>query len=205
MAKLYFDFDQISNKLRKKLVQGSVIPRPIAWITTLNEDGSVNLAPFSYFNMFSETTLGISFQKNGLEHKDSYENLIREKQAILHIPHLEVLEAMDLSSIPLAKNDSELTRLHLKTSSSNKVETPQLEIAKISMEVKFIEEIAIKDYDNQRDEAALVLVKVIAIWVDESIFDQEKQYILADKLNPIARLAGPHYAKIIPIDYQRKY
>ena len=55
--KLNIDFDKIDEKNRMKLVKGSVIPRPIAWITSLNEDGSINLAPFSYFNVISPTLL----------------------------------------------------------------------------------------------------------------------------------------------------
>ena len=56
------DFETLDHKTRQKIVKGSVIPRPIAWITSLNETGSINLAPFSYFNVISSTLLMVSFQ-----------------------------------------------------------------------------------------------------------------------------------------------
>lgn len=109
MAKLNFDFNVIDNKLKKKLVQGSVIPRPIAWVETNNSNGSINLAPFSYFNMFSPTIVGISFQGK----KDTYNNILREKSAIIHSVSLSMLQDMDLTSIDLDNNKSEVEQFNL--------------------------------------------------------------------------------------------
>lgn len=185
MAKLNFDFNVINNKLKKKLVQGSVIPRPIAWVETNNSNGSINLAPFSYFNMFSPTIVGISFQGK----KDTYKNILREKSAVIHSVSLSMLESMDLTSIDLDVNESEVKQFKLDLDS----------ISKISMTTQFIQEL------NLDDEAYLVLLRISSMTVNESVFDKENEYILADKLDPAARLAGPHYAAIKPLNYKRRH
>lgn len=89
-------------------MKGSVIPRPIAWITTLNEIASVNLAPFSFFNVISPTLLAVSFQKTNDKQKDTFLNLVREKEAVIHIVDESLLEVMDQTSASLAVNESEV-------------------------------------------------------------------------------------------------
>ena len=185
MAKLNFDFNVIDNKLKKKLVQGSVIPRPIAWVETNNSNGSINLAPFSYFNMFSPTIVGISFQGK----KDTYNNILREKSAIIHSVSLSMLQDMDLTSIDLDNNKSEVEQFNLDLKT----------LSNISMTTELYQEL------NLDDEAYLILLRVLSIKVDDSVFDKEKEYILADTLDPVARLAGPNYAKIEAIDYKRRH
>ncbi len=205
MSRLTFDFNEIEPKLQKKLVQGSVIPRPIAWITTNNEDGSINLAPFSYFNMFSNTVVGVSFQGGNQQQKDTYRNLIREKSGVIHIVSKENIEDMDQSSYPYEINHSEVDELKIETTKSNKVKTESLKDAFIAMEVEVIDDVSIPKKDSNETEANLVLMRVLEVCVDKKVFDKEKQYILADKLNPLARLAGPNYAVIKQIDYKRKF
>src|SRR5699024_3911685 len=95
MSKINFDFDLIENELRSKLLKGSVIPRPIAWISTLNETGTLNLAPFSYFNVVSSTMMIVSFMRMEASQKDTFVNLMREKEAVVHIVDYSLLEKMD--------------------------------------------------------------------------------------------------------------
>ena len=59
MAFIEKDFNLIENKLKKKIIQGSVVPRPVAWVSSLNNDNSINLAPFSYFSMLSPTMVSV--------------------------------------------------------------------------------------------------------------------------------------------------
>lgn len=205
MSKLHFDFDQISPKLRKKLVLGSVIPRPIAWISTQNKNGTSNLAPFSFFNMFSGTVLGVSFQKMKNENKDTYENLIREKQGVVHIVGEDLIETMDLSSQLLSNEESEINHLNIKTSASQKVNAPTVSDSMVSMEVVLLDDIELLNYEQTEPEANLLLLRVIAMSVNNSVFDSEKEYILGDKLKPLSRLGGPQYGKTGFVDYKRKF
>lgn len=185
MSKIRFDFEIIEPKLQKKLVQGTVIPRPIAWVETKNENDSINLAPFSYYTMLSPTLVGISFQGK----KDTLINLMREKTGIIHSVSMDSLEVMDNSSYPYELNQSEVDELKINLEN----------ISNITFEVELLQTIELEE------SAILAILKVTSVSVDESVFDSEKQYILADKLNPVARLAGPNYARIEPLNYKRKY
>ncbi len=190
---------------RLKLIQGSVIPRPIAWVSTRNENGTINLAPFSYFNMLSDSMVAISFQVKDQQHKDTFRNLLAHKQGVIHIVDGNLLEEMDITGMPLERNQSELQYVDLKLASSQIVETPTIDEALISLEVTYEQDIALRSTSTDEVDAHLVLLRVVAMSVDRSVFNAEKGYILADVLNPVARLAGPNYGKVIPLHYKRQY
>lgn len=180
-----FNFDKVDDKTKKKLVQASIIPRPIAWVESKNEDGSTNLAPFSYFNMLSPNFIAISFQGQ----KDTYRNIVREKEARVHSVSLDMLEKMDQTGLGLEVGDSEAEKFDIDLDT----------MSKTSLGVSLEEEINLSDGSN------VLILKVNSAKISESVYDRQKGYILADKLNPVARLAGPNYAKIQELDYQRKF
>lgn len=185
MNKLTFNFKEIDKKTQSKLVQGTVIPRPIAWIETKNSDGSINLAPFSYFNVFSPTIVGVSFQSK----KDTCNNILREKTARIHSVSQSMLETMDNTAMNLAVNESEVEKFKIDLSS----------ISKIHMDVEYYSETVLPGGE------ILILLQVVSVSVDESVYDQNKGYIDATQLDPVARLAGPNYARIEQLNYKRKY
>lgn len=205
MSKINFDFNLIDNKLRSKLLTGSVIPRPIAWISTLNETGTVNLAPFSYFNVVSPTMLIVSFQRMDKSQKDTFVNLIREKEAVVHIVDKSLLEKMDETGKFLDRNKSELDLVNLTLSKSEKVRTPGIEEALIHFEVVLDQAIELNHYEKDEIEADLVILRVISCSVDDSVFDEKREYIKGDQLNPVSRLGGVKYGLSKGLDYERKF
>lgn len=205
MTKHYEDFDSIDPSRRAKIVKGSVIPRPIAWVTSLNPNGSVNLAPFSFFTALSPTLLAVSFQKNENFQKDTFLNIIREQEAVIHLVDESLIDVMDQTSFPLEFGKSEMELVNLTLTSSNKIKTPGIKEALIRFEVKLESTLELKDYDHKEGEADLVILRVIAAEMDDQVFDEDKAYVLAEKLNPIARLGGNAYAGIKILDYKRKF
>ncbi|WP_414838871.1 flavin reductase family protein [Carnobacterium sp. TMP28] len=205
MAKLKIDFDTIDETSRMKLVKGSIIPRPIAWITSLNENGSINLAPFSYFNVISPTLVIVSFQRNGEQQKDTFLNIFREKEAVIHVVDETLISAMDISSTPLERNKSELELTDLNLSPSMKVKTPGIKEALIRFEVVLEESLTLKDYDKNKEEADLVILRVIGSVVDETVYDSKNGYVLSEILRPVARLGGTDYAGIQDLPFKRKF
>lgn len=196
----------LDSKTRQKIVQGSVIPRPIAWLTTLNTDNSINLAPFSYFTMLSSTMVGVSIQRVAGKQKDTARNLLRTKEAVIQIPDRSLLKLMDLSAKPLEENQSEIDLTGLATVASDLVKVPGLQDAKIRLEAILETSIPLEDYDKQEIEADLFILKVEAAHLADTVYDQDKQYILHENLEPLARLAGPNYATINTItDFQRQF
>ena len=196
----------LDSKTRQKIVQGSVIPRPIAWLTTLNTDNSINLAPFSYFTMLSSTMVGVSIQRVAGKQKDTARNLLRTKEVVIQIPDRSLLKLMDLSAKPLDENHSEIDLTGLTTVASDLVKVPGLQDAKIRMEAFLETSIPLEDYNKQEIEADLFLLRIEAAHLADTVYDQDKNYVLHENLEPLARLAGPNYATINTITYfQRQF
>ena len=194
----HYTAEQLNKKQQYKFVSGSVIPRPIAWVTTLSKDGSVvNAAPFSFFSAASNElpllTVAI-LRKDGVI-KDTARNILDRKEAVVHIVDQSVVEDMNQTSAPLSPDESELDHTSLTLIDSLSVQVPSIVEAKIRFEGVLHQYVPIKDeHDNIVTD--FFFIRVTDFFFDETVFDQEKEYILTDKLNPVARLAGNQYATL---------
>lgn len=194
----HYTAEQLNKKQQYKFVSGSVIPRPIAWVTTLSKDGSVvNAAPFSFFSAASNElpllTVAI-LRKDGVI-KDTARNILDRKEAVVHIVDQTVVEDMNQTSAPLAPDESELDQTNLTLINSLSVQVPSIVEAKIRFEGVLHQYVPIKDeHDNIVTD--FFFIRVTDFFFDETVFDQETEYILTDKLNPVARLAGNQYATL---------
>ncbi|WP_029276502.1 flavin reductase family protein [Carnobacterium jeotgali] len=194
----HYKAEQLDKKQQYKLVSGSVIPRPIAWVTSLSKDGSVvNAAPFSFFSAASNElpllTVAI-LRKDGVI-KDTARNILDRKEAVVHIVDQSVVEEMNRTSAPLPPDQSEIDQTQLTLVDSLSVKVPSIAEAKIRFEGVLHQYIPVK---NEKDEVVtdFFFIRVTDFFFDEAVFDQEKEYILTDKLNPVARLAGNQYATL---------
>lgn len=194
----HYTAEQLNKKQQYKFVSGSVIPRPIAWVTTLSKDGSVvNAAPFSFFSAASNElpllTVAI-LRKDGIS-KDTARNILDRKEAVVHIVDQSVVEDMNQTSASLSPDESELDHTSLTLIDSLSVQVPSIVEAKIRFEGVLHQYVPIKDeHDNIVTD--FFFIRVTDFFFDETVFDQEKEYILTDKLNPVARLAGNQYATL---------
>ena len=182
-----------------KLISGSVIPRPIAWITTYNRDKSViNLAPFSFFSGVAgkEPLVSVSIlRKDDGRIKDTARNLIDTKEAVVHVVSEGLVHKMNQTAASLDAKETELADTNLETVESKLVAVPGLQAAKARFEVQVYQYVPIKDAHDQIITDMFIL-KVVEMYFDETILNQEKNYIDAQALKPVARLAGPQYANL---------
>ncbi|WPC17756.1 flavin reductase family protein [Pediococcus inopinatus] len=182
-----------------KLISGSVIPRPIAWITTYNRDKSViNLAPFSFFSGVAgkEPLVSVSIlRKEDGSVKDTARNLIDTKEAVVHVVSEGLVHKMNQTAASLDAKETELADTNLETVESKLVAVPGLQAAKVRFEVQVYQYVPIKDAHDQIITDMFIL-KVVEMYFDETILNQEKNYIDAKALKPVARLAGPQYANL---------
>ena len=195
MSFIYRDFDLLDQKEQGKLLKGSIVPRPIAWITTSNEDNLINLAPFSYFNMLNSSTVMVSFRRFGNRKKDTANNILLKKEAVINIADDTLIKELDDSSIELDSNVSELTLNSLNLINSTKVSVPGILEAPIKLEVILLNHLELMNYDNSVVESDLMILRVVGASFNDEVIDQDKNYVLLDKLNPISRLGGPDYGK----------
>ena len=130
---------------------------------------------------------------------------MREKEAVIHIVDESLLELMDDSAAPLAFNESELDKNGLSIEESFKISTPSLKEALIRFEVKLEKSLSLNNYENTEKEANLLILRIVAATINKKVYNQTNQYILAEKLKPVARLAGSGYSGLKVLNFKRKY
>ncbi|WP_137597469.1 flavin reductase family protein [Paucilactobacillus kaifaensis] len=192
---IHFNASELSTKEQYKLISGSVIPRPIAWVTSRGIDGTINLAPFSFFSGLSNQLplLSLAILRNTNQTmKDTAANILNTKEAVIHTISAPLAKQMNLTAASLANNISELDLTNLTTIPSLTVHTPSLAEPLIRFETKLFQYVPIKQTDGNVITDMFIL-QVTDFFFDQTVFNQEKKYILNHNLNPIGRLAGNEY------------
>ncbi|BEV39916.1 flavin reductase family protein [Bacillus stercoris] len=192
-----FQADQLSAKDTYKLLSGTVIPRPIAFVTTLSSGGTVNAAPFSFYNVVSSDPplLSISVNRAGGRQKDTARNAVENGEFVVHVSDEDIIEDINETAANLEPDESELTRTSLHPVESNAVSVPGIQEARVRFECTLERHITFNN-DQGVTTADLLIGRVVCFHLDEKVYDAEKGYILTDELKPASRLAGNHYAKL---------
>ncbi|MEY8443027.1 flavin reductase family protein [Lactococcus ileimucosae] len=183
-----FKTKDMNSKEAYKLISGLVVPRPIAWLTTQNSQGVVNAAPFSFFNVVSKEPVIVSIAMT--EMKDSVRNLLEREEGVIHLVNTENVEAMNQTSAPLAANESEVEKFGISLTASQEVEVPAIANAKARLEVTLYKHIPVGKTSH------LMLLEVKNILMDDAVIDEDKLYIKAEALDPVARLSGRAYTAL---------
>lgn len=175
-----------------KLMVGSIQPRPIAWVCTRNNQGVLNLAPFSFFTVVSVNPPIVGFaplcKPDGSE-KDTVLNLDECPEFTLNIVSHSVVDAMNQTSAPLARGDSEVGFAGLSTTPSLTVQPPRIAQALIHFECRLRE---IQRFGDEPMAGRLILGDIVHIQVADALYDNGR--ILADKLDAVGRMAGNTYS-----------
>jgi len=185
---MLFDFADTSNQNVYKLLVATIGPRPIAWVTTQDVDGSINTAPFSFFNAMSGNPPVVAFGIGGRgpgDVKDTGGNIRRTGEFVVNLCSFELAEAMNITAIDFPKGIDELKEAGLTTTPSLKFKPPRITEAPVAFEC---ERLVIVDVGIDR---AVVLGKVLAIYVrDDCVMDKDRCYIDTPKLDLIGRMHG---------------
>lgn len=192
---LEFSPEQLTEKEKKKFLIGSVIPRPIALVSTISEEGIVNVAPFSYFNIvtYDPPMLSVAVQRADGKSKDTARNILASGEAVLHIVDSDNVEQANNTSAPLSKDESELEISSFTAVDSKIVKVPGLNEAKVRYETELYENVVIYNEENI-PTTDLLLLKVKHYHIDSEIY--QNGYIDPLKLKAVSRLAGNDYADI---------
>lgn len=174
-----------------RLLTGIVVPRPIAWVTSMSPEGIVNAAPFSAFTWVSTDPAILGFSV-GLRHgapKDTARNISSSKDYVVNIGDETLLEQLHLTADEFPSDVSELSAAGLTVHPSTAVRTPRIAEAPVSMECRLQ---SILEFGRAR--AQFVIGQVVHIHIREGLCVNGK--IESSDLRPIARLGGPKYAKL---------
>lgn len=192
---LSFDPNEISERQNYKFLIGTIIPRPIAFVTSIDENNIINGAPFSYFNVVSSNPpmISVAVQRKNGEMKDTARNIVKNKEFVVHIVDQENVEQVNETAANLPHHESELKRANLTAVPSEKVSVPGVKEAKVRFEC--VLEQAVELGDDGDVGVDLLIGKIVHYHIDETIY-QDDQRIDAEKLAAVSRLAGNNYAKI---------
>lgn len=180
-----------------KILSGSILPRPIAWVTTLQENKKVNIAPFSYFNIVSSSPplVSISVRYDTDSQKDTSRNILRDKEFVVHIISKDYIKEANKTSISLGQTESELDYAGLNPVESKHVKVPGIKESKIRLECVLEKHVPFETTD-------LIIGRVLGYWIDEDIFFDGK--INLEKLEPVSRLSGSRYGLVGDIIHMKK-
>lgn len=192
---LNFSSNELTAKEKKKFLIGSVIPRPIALVTSQSDTGVINVAPFSYFNIvtFNPPMLSIAVLREDGKSKDTARNILQNKEAVVQVVDKDNVESANLASASLGPDESELDISNFTTVESKTIQVPGVNETKIRFETELYDSVIIYNDDNL-PTTDLLLLKVKHYHIDESIY--KDGYIDPDKLDAVSRLAGNDYAEI---------
>ena len=173
----------------------SIVPRPIAFVSTIDENGTPNLSPFSFFNAFSSVPpiLVFSPAKSALtgKQKDTYHNVMAVKECVIHIANYAMVEQLSVTSGAYPEDVNEFLKGGFTEVKSTLVRPPRVKEAPVAFECKVIDVIALGDGGGAGN---LVICEVLLIHFDETLAD-EKGNIIAEKLDVVARLGYNYYAR----------
>lgn len=188
---------ELSPHEQYKLLSGSIIPWPIAWITTQNTAGLINLAPFSFTTGISNQLplLSVAILRERQAPKDTAANLLARHEAVVHMVSTDLTKAMNQTAARLAPDQSELTLIDLPLIPSTEIQVPGLQAARIRFETSLYQYVPI------RDAAGIIMTDLFILEIRqfhfaETVLDLPTLHVNPTALAPIARLAGPNYAEL---------
>lgn len=172
-----------------KFLIGSILPRPIAWVSTKNVNGTFNIAPFSFFTAISASPMIIAFSpmtrsKDG-QKKDTLINILREKEFVINFVTEKNMDSANLTSTELPYGESEFDLANLTKLASKKVDVVRCAESPIHFECKFRD---ILSYGEGPGSGSLVTGEVVYVHVDEKILKENK--VQTSEFKPVGRGAG---------------
>lgn len=177
-----------------KLLVGSILPRPIAFVTTIDEHGIVNAAPFSFFTAISADPMLICFSpmRRGTDgkKKDTLSNIEATREFVINIVSEEFMEQMNICATEFPAEVDELQRAGLTKVISQTVKVPRIKESKVHLECTLYQ---VLHFGEHAGSGSLVIGKVEHVHVADHLYEQGR--INTDELKPVGRMAGHMYTK----------
>lgn len=180
-----------------KLITGTIVPRSIGWVSTVNVEGQPNLAPFSYFTAVCSRPPTILFcpglRGPDASPKDTLHNVRATGEFVVNIVTEELVEAMNITATELPASVNEFELAGLTSAPSITVTPPRLAESPVNYECKVVEVVDIGD--GGKGSGSVVIGEVLHLHVADEVI-QPDYHIDIQTLKPVGRLTGPNYAYI---------
>ena len=189
---MHMDLSTLKPAAVYALMTQVIVPRPVAWVLSDDGEGGWNLAPYSYFNAISSDPpmimLSLGRKPDGSE-KDTRVNLAERGEFVVHIAHRELAEAVTATAATLPSGVSEVEKLGLETTSMPGSAVPRLSVCRVALACTH-------DVTHEIGRQGVVFARVRHVHVDDAVMGEDakgRPKVLADRLDPIARLGGGEY------------
>lgn len=194
IKKMQYDPHLLEQKDIYKLLTGIVIPRPIAWISSVSEDGINNLAPFSYFNMVGDDPPHVMFstRRDNNSNKDTLNNVLATHQFVVNMVTKDLVEPMNASSATVAAQVDEFDLVGVTPIPSVKVKPMRVAESSIQLECELVHHYFLEDHTQ--GGACVLIGRVVMIHIADELLLDENQ-INPELYKPIARLGGSNYCE----------
>lgn len=182
---------------KQNWLQHAIAPRPIAFASTIDKTGNVNLSPFSFFNMFSSNPPVVIFspgrrvRDNTTKH--TLQNIEEVPEVVINICDYDMVQQLSLASCEFPKGIDEFVKAGFTKQAAAHVKPPMVKEAKVKLECRVLE---IKPLGNEAGAGNLVIAEVICMHVEESILNEDASMIDQRKLHNVARLGGNWYSVV---------
>ncbi len=189
---MFFDFDSLASKDRYKLLTATVVPRPIALVSTRNEDGTTNAAPFSFFNVFSDepplVVLGLQ-SKPDHDLKDTTYNIRLTGEFVVNLVDENIAENMVTCAADFPRGKCETAYAGLSLKKSENIDVDYIAEAPVSLECR---RLTVLQFDKTRD---LAIGQVLGLHARDGLVDPDTLRINWEEYQPIGRLYADHYIR----------
>ncbi len=180
-------------------IKAIISPRPIGWISSRGGDGSVNLAPYSYFNAISEVPPMVMFSSAPLGnsgHKDSIRNVIETEEFVVNIVSGALGNAMNITSGSLSYGESEFAAANLKMADCETVSVPRVAKSPAALECTLWKVLELPKPEDA-DAGIMVIGTITGIHIDDTVIRDGKVDVTL--FQPLARLGYMDYARITDV------
>jgi flavin reductase (DIM6/NTAB) family NADH-FMN oxidoreductase RutF len=166
MSEFHFYEPRLGHGLPHDPFKAIVAPRPIGWISTIDPDGRVNLAPYSFYNAFCEAPPIVGFSSGGK--KDSQRNVEATGEFVANLVTRKHALAMNLTSAPFPHGVDEMRRAGLAAAPSRLVRPPRVADAPAALECKLLLVLPLSDVDGKPTGSTLILGQVVGVHIDRA-------------------------------------
>ncbi|MDP2951764.1 MAG: flavin reductase family protein [Chloroflexota bacterium] len=186
------DFDSLSRMECHDLLVGMIVPRPIAWVSTIGEDGTFNLAPYSFFGAVSSKPprLCVAIERRRGDKKDTIRNIEYARDFVVNVSTEALAAQMNQSSADYPRAVSEFKETGLTPVASDKVRSPRIAESPISMECKVVQLI---EFGEGANSSSLVIGEVVRAHAEDALFKEGT--FDSSRLRAIARLSAELYCR----------
>jgi flavin reductase (DIM6/NTAB) family NADH-FMN oxidoreductase RutF len=185
----------LETKELHKILLSSIAPRPIAFASTIDSNGNVNLSPFSYFNVFSSNPPILIFSPSRRVRdnttKHTLENAMETKEVVINVVNFPIVEQMSKSSIEYEKGVNEFIETGLTQVKSLLVKPPRVLESPVSFECKVQDVVSLGESGGA---GQLIIAKVVQIHIYKKFIDKNGD-IDSEKLDLVARMGGDWYTR----------